>query len=271
MSHFYRSDQSQLKEVYNDLVEGFRRADIWQALAWSDLQGRYGRSMLGIAWNMVSFAAFSIAIAYLFNLTNNADAPTFGPHVVIGFWVYTLISSIVTDSCSTFTANQSWIKSTRLPLGVYMYKVVQRAFVIAFYNGMAAVLILYFLFDVDLSALHWSHIPAVGLYVITGVGCTMFLGIVAARLHDVTHLVQTVMRFALLATPIMWQTTGTGFRSQVAVINPLTHYIELIRTPALTGEIPALSWLIAVSCSLALLLAGLLVLYWARRRLVYWL
>src|SRR5262245_43855552 len=111
----------------------------------------------------------------------------------------------------------------------------------------------------------WDVIPSV-LMVLPGVACVALFSwgiatvgaFVTVFFHDIKHLVEVGAQVFFFLTPIMYSRSlldekGLGF---VADLNPVNLYLELIRTPLLTGQPPG--WdLVAAGAALALVALGL--------------
>jgi lipopolysaccharide transport system permease protein len=90
------------------------------------------------------------------------------------------------------------------------------------------------------------------------------------RFRDVSQIVDTVLQIAIFATPIMWTASALNQYELVAELNPLYHWIELVRAPLL-GEAPsASSWTTSIAMLLVGALLAMLLLRRTERRIVYW-
>ena len=96
------------------------------------------------------------------------------------------------------------------------------------------------------------------------------LAILAARFRDMTQIVATMTQIALFATPIMWPVSTLSGATWIAEINPLYHFIELVRAPFLGGEAAPLSWMVAVGTFVIGSALSLMLLNRASNRIVFW-
>lgn len=80
------------------------------------------------------------------------------------------------------------------------------------------------------------------------------------------------MRFAVLAflTPIMWKPEMLGDHRYIADLNPLTHYVALIREP-LRNFPSALNLIFSILFSLLLISIANILFNKFKKRLVFWL
>jgi ABC-type polysaccharide/polyol phosphate export permease len=212
-----------------------------------------------------------MAIILIFGVLSRSDQNVFGPHVVIGFLVYGYITNLVIHGCSVFISNHSWIKSMRLPYGVFIYKGIMENTIILIFNLFAALIILLFFFDLEVSIYQLLLIPAFLVILLNSVALYMLLGVLCARYRDFLHLIQTIMRFALFITPIMWVAEDMGLRGAIALYNPLTHFIEIFRTPILYGDPALRSWIVVLVITLVTWLIALATFLGCRKRIIFWL
>jgi lipopolysaccharide transport system permease protein len=79
------------------------------------------------------------------------------------------------------------------------------------------------------------------------------------------------MRLAFFITPVIWIPDQLGERAYLALFNPFTYFLELIREPLL-GRIPdAHTWALALAVTVVGCAATALVFSRFRSRVPYWL
>jgi ABC-type polysaccharide/polyol phosphate export permease len=79
------------------------------------------------------------------------------------------------------------------------------------------------------------------------------------------------MQIAIFATPVMWPVSTLKGNTLIADINPLYHWLELIRGP-LIGTMPSsISWVSSIGSVAVGVVLAMLLLRRASRRIVYWL
>ena len=104
--------------------------------------------------------------------------------------------------------------------------------------------------------LGWQTLLAVPGLLLLFLGALLavpLLGFAGARYRDLTHMIRAGMRFLFFATPVFWYVDGLGDRDFLGLVNPFTHYLELVRAP-LTGETASmLSWLVVLAIDAACL------------------
>lgn len=259
-----------------DLSRGFGQRELWLQLGWQDIKQRYRRSTLGPLWITIATGAMAVALGLLYSLLFQQELSFFLPHVTVGLIIWGFISGCVKEGSTVFIENEGLIKQLPSALSVHVYRLVWRQLLFLAHN-MVIWLILVLIFRPHLGWNFFLVIPALALLVANGVWVTMFFGIIATRYRDVAPLLDSLIQLVFYMTPIVWTTKtledqggAVAERARIAEINPLFHYLEIIRAP-LTGEaIAAYHWWIVIGCTVAGLGLALLAMRRWRARVSYW-
>ena len=239
-------------------------------MAWHDLRQRYKRSWIGIGWIGVSFAIFMSVKIFVFGAMVDTSIAYYAAHVTVGYLLYRLIANAVIGGTGVFVSSQNWIKSEPLPIMVHVYKLMTNNFMLFAIMAVPALGICAYFRVYHLQAL-FSLTPTLLIYAINTVSIATIVGIISARYRDVMHFSSTVMQVAYFLSPVLWIPPETGPRAIAAQINPITHFVALLRTPMLDGTIPWSSWLIVLGITVFSAAASLLLFITSRRKLIFWL
>ncbi|MEM6890472.1 MAG: ABC transporter permease [Pseudomonadota bacterium] len=257
--------------VLKDIFDGLGRVQLWSAFAWDEIQQRYRRSRLGIAWIVFSFLLFVGAIDFFFSGFSAEGGINFTAYVAINYAIFLFLLSAFTEGCDVFRVSTNWIKSAPLPHSIYVYKSLARSLFVFGINLAVAfgLLAWYGIWPTSLALL---SIPAFFVLLLNAVWIQLVFGYVAARYRDLSHLVQSISRLLFFITPIIYvRDESMGMIALVADFNPFTHALEIFSAPIL-GSYPRIeSWIImlaltAIGYLLAVIVGGL-----SYRRLAYWL
>ena len=138
-------------------------------------------------------------------------------------------------------------------------------------------LLLVLIFRIPLTLHTLLFIPGLALLVVNGVWVAMFFGMVATRFRDVAPLLEALGQLLFYATPIVWTTRTlkdqggeVAQRAMLAEVNPLYHYLEIVRAPLIGKETDLYHWGIVGACTVVGLLLALLVMRQWRFRVPYW-
>ena len=262
--------------AWRDLVRGFRQHELWLQLGWQDIKQRYRRSTLGPLWITIATGVMALALGLLYSMLFQIPLAEFLPHVTVGLIMWGFISGCIKDGAEIFIDNEGLIKQLPSALSVHVYRLVWRQALFLAHNLVIwAVLMMIFP-----RPLGWDlllAVPALALLIINGVWVTMFFGIIATRYRDVAPLLEAMVQLLFYVTPIVWTTQTLkeqggeiAQRALLAEINPLYHYMEIIRAPLIGQPLAAYHWWIVLACTAVGLILSMLAMKQWRFRVSYW-
>lgn len=256
---------------FADLAAGLRMTDLWLTFAWDEIQQRYRRSILGVAWIVIAYAMFVGGVSIIFSAFTRQDGSFFVMHVAIGYAAFTFIVGNITDGCTVFTGARAWIHSIALPHSIHVYRSICRSiFIFGLQFIMAALIMISVGWRPSLLTL-WV-LPAILVFLLNAVAIQYLMGLISARFRDITHLVGSVTRLLLFVTPILWTRFDLrGMRSDLMDFNPVAHYVEIFRAPLMNMEPRPLSWIVVIGMTILVWIAAAIVASRVRQRLAYWL
>ena len=270
------SKSTTLSMAFRDLVSGWRQNELWLQLGWQDIKQRYRRSTLGPLWITVATGVMALALGLLYSMLFQISVREFLPHVTVGFIIWGFIAGCIKDGSDIFIENEGLIKQLPSALSVHVYRLVWRQVLFLAHNMVIWVLLV-IVFRIPLSLNTLLAIPALALLVINGVWVTMLFGIIATRFRDVAPLLESMVQLLFYVTPIVWTTQTlkeqggeVAQRARIAELNPLYHYLEIVRAPLIGKETDLYHWGIVGACTVVGLLLALLVMRQWRFRVPYW-
>lgn len=262
--------------AFNDLVRGWGQYELWLQLGWQDIKQRYRRSTLGPLWITIATGVMALALGLLYSMLFQIEIREFLPHVTVGFIVWGFISGCIKDGANVFIENEGLIKQLPSALSVHVYRLVWRQLLFFAHNIVIWVLLV-IIFRIPLTWQTLLAVPAMLLLVLNGVWVTMLFGIIATRFRDVAPLLEALVQLLFYVTPIVWTTQtlkeqggDVAKRALLAEINPLYHYLEIVRAPMINQPVAAYHWGIVGICTLIGLGITLLAMRQMRFRVPYW-
>jgi len=232
--------------AFQNLRNGFLRHTLWLRLAITDIQKTYSRSILGMAWIALSFGLFIGVKILIFGSFANIDGRSFAIWLSIGFWIWTLLSSIVVDGCNSFIAARPWIIGTNLPLSVYVFQTTTRG-LIRFMFALPVIIGILFFYKWGPTSLWLWALVGFFVLIINCLWVQLFLAAFCTKYRDFSHLVQSVMRVMFFLTPILYTPEQLGDKAYILNYNPFTHYLAIIRDPIYYQKVPILSWQLVIA------------------------
>lgn len=271
-----KSQSKTLGMAFRDLGRGWTQHELWLQLGWQDIKQRYRRSTLGPLWITIATGVMALALGLLYSMLFQISVREFLPHVTVGFIVWGFISGCIKDGAEVFIENEGLIKQLPSALSVHVYRLVWRQLLFLAHNMVIWVLLV-LIFRIELGWQTLLAIPALALLVVNGVWVAMLFGIIATRFRDVAPLLEALVQLLFYVTPIVW-TTHTlkvqggeiAQRALLAEINPLYHYLEIVRAPLIGQDVAGYHWWIVLGCTVVGLLLAALAMRQMRFRVPYW-
>jgi ABC-type polysaccharide/polyol phosphate export permease len=264
------SSQTGLILFDSDLYRAVRAWPLWLTLGWNDIAMRYRRSTLGPLWLTLSTGILVVSLGLLYSKIFKTEIRTYLPYLAIGFIVWGFLSSTINESCEAFSEGERIIKQMKVPFSVFVIRVVWRNFIVLMHTIILVIPIaIFFRISPEVTAL--LALPGLAILCINLVWVGLILAVLSTRFRDIKQIVASIMQIAIFATPVMWQVSNLQGKTSIADVNPLYHWLELVRGP-LIGALPSTSSWIASIASAALGIAlAVLLLRRVSRRIAYWL
>ncbi len=254
-----------------DIRQGVASWPKWSRLAWSDVKGRYRRTVLGPFWATLSLGIMIFAMSVVMSRLFGADLKQFLPYLTSGMVTWTLLSALVTDGTSVFINAESLIKSLRFPLATLVCAAVWRNIIIFAHNLAIYVLVMVVMaIPVTLSTL--LLFPALLLYAVNALWVGILLGIFAARFRDISPVVVAVLQVIVFVTPIFWN--GDQIKGKLGILltdfNVFNHFVQIVRSPLLGNAPHLLNWAVVLGVTLVGWGVSFVMFARYRRRIAYW-
>jgi lipopolysaccharide transport system permease protein len=248
----------------------------WLSLVQMDLKRRYRRTVLGIGWSLITPMLMTVVYCFVFGaLFSNPDWRVYGPYFLAGMSLFNFVRDSVAAGCQTFFRNENFIRQSPLPLTIYTLRTVlgegihfliSQAIVIAAICALLPDMRWPLLFHL------WFIIPSIGLLFVFCWSISVLSSFVSVYFLDSSNLTDVTFQMVFFLTPIVYPVSMIADRglSILLSLNPIVSYLEVIRTPMLTGEIPPL-WAFEKALIVAALFASLAIaaMAWLEKRLIF--
>jgi len=262
--------KSNLSLAIKDLKDGICSIHLWPMLGWQEIKQRYRRSLLGPLWLTISTGVMIGGMGPLYSKLFNQDLSVYFGFLAVSLVIWMLISSLINESCLCFIAAEGFIKQIKLPLTIYILKVIWKNLIIFAHNLLILVVLLLFYPP----PLAWQLLLAplgVLLIAVNAIWLGLLLGLLCARFRDIPQLVSSVMQIAFFLTPIMWKADMLGKNGWMATINPIFHFLEVVRAPLVGSASSVLSWTVVLGTTVVGFAITLAMFARFRSRIAYWL
>jgi ABC-2 type transport system permease protein len=240
----------------------------------------------------------AVGLGILYSVLFSTDIHTFLPYVTTGFIVWGFINGCIIEGMTTFVANEGLIKHLPAPLTIYALRTVWRQALI-FVHNLAVYVVMIALYFPYLASKNYTlsgiacgkpgagvcH-PGVGLWsleaigafallAINGVWLTLLLGIISTRYRDIPQLINSLIQLLFYLTPIVWSpdtlnTAKHPWAKVVFQLNPLYHFVQVLRAPMIGQAISPVSWYVVIGFTIGGSALAMLAMRNYRARVSYW-
>ncbi|MBA4063035.1 MAG: hypothetical protein C0501_04875 [Isosphaera sp.] len=211
------------------------------ALVRLDLRQRYQRSALGLGWTLVQPLAMAATFVFVFSGVLGMSPATYTTTLLVGLAVWGFLKESAVGGCSALVENESYIRQCPLPYGLYPLRLVLGYAIHAALALMVAALAVV-LTDGHAGKLRllWAVAPALLMILAAGWAVATVFSFAQVYFHDTKHLLEVGAQILFFLTPIIYPpdvlvNKGLGW---LVRLNPVNLYLELVRRPLTTGELP---------------------------------
>jgi len=228
-----------------DLQGGFARWRLAWALARGDISNRYRGSVLGPVWLTLSTGVMLAALGLLYARLFQLDVAIYLPWLAVSLIVWNMISTMVSEACTTLTSAEGVVRQIPLPYSVHALRTVFRNGLVAAHN-LPLIGLVFLLFGIGLGWAALLAIPGLVLLAVNGFWASLLLGMLCARFRDIPPIIGSVVQLAFFVTPVLWKPELIAGAQAWLPLNPFFAVMETIRAPLL-GTAPSLAvWLSAL-------------------------
>ncbi len=268
------SQSKTFRRAWGDLTEGLRRRELWFHLGWQDIKQKYRRSILGPFWITIATGTTAIAMGLLYSKLFGLPLAEHLPYVTLGLIIWNMINAAILEGSEVFIANEGLIKQLPTPLSVHVYRLVWRQMIL-FAHNMVIFVVIAIIFPKPWSWADLTVIPAIALIMATCVWVSFCFGILATRYRDIGPLLAALVQLLFFMTPIIWnaetlQRQGAGKWAGIIELNPLLHYLDILRAPLLGAQQEPRHWVVVITLTVLGWCAAAVALRQYRARVPYW-
>ncbi len=260
--------------AWGDLVQGFGKRELWLHLGWQDIKQRYRRSVLGPFWITIATGTTAVAMGGLYSKLFKLELSEHLPYVTLGLIVWNLINASILEGSEVFIANEGLIKQLPTPLSVHVYRLVWRQMILFAHNIIIFVIIA-IIYPKPWQWTDLTFIPALFLIALNCVWVALCFGILSTRYRDISPLLASLVQLLFFMTPIIWneatlQKQGAGKWARIVELNPILHYLDIVRAPLLGAEQEWHHWVVVLSLTVIGWIFAALAMRQYRARVAYW-
>ena len=235
----YDYDSSRRRHpVINELLALFRYRHLTRQLISRNIKTRYKRSVLGVAWTMLSPLLMMTVLTIVFSNLFKSGLEHYTVFLITGFTLWAFFAQTSAGIMTELTWGGSLISKIYVPPSVFAISAIGSGFV----NFLLALIPLMLIVVVMQLPLTWSLLFLPVPILFTSM-FTLGVGLVLSRLaiyfRDVVEMYQILIMVWFYASPIIYPIEAVGEDKQILLlINPMYYLIEIFRAPIYQGRLP---------------------------------
>lgn len=238
----------------------------------SDLQAKYRKSVLGVAWSIVTPLGLVLIIGSVYSIVFGADPKIFIPSLFGGLTPWFFINSVADGGTGAFLSAEGYLKQTNVNAQIFPLKITLVGFVNLLYSMLAFFTIYLFLQPNLFNFKMLMIFPGLLLLLIFGSSLTNISAVLNLNIRDFQPLQSLVLQGVFYATPIIFPAQilkEKGF-DLVYKLNPVYYIIEVVKGPMLGNTLPSLEiYLITVILTLTLYILSIVVLMRTKKGIAF--
>lgn len=261
---------SPIREAIADFISGATEWRIWYLMATTEIKMRYKRSKLGQFWitgsNAINVLALGIIWSYLFKM----EVQDYMPYVAVNFFLWTLLSSVITEGCQMFITGARYIQQLPLKKSSFAYMNVFRN-VLVFSHNLIVLAFVFLFFRVPIGSGIFAALLGFALLIINAVWVSLLTGMICARFRDFANIITSLLQIVFYVTPVMWKLESMPPKIVLlSSFNPVNIFMTIVRD-GLFNRAPNFEyWASALLITVIGWSVTMLAFMTYRKRIVFW-
>jgi lipopolysaccharide transport system permease protein len=212
--------------------------DLLFTLVGRDMKVRYKRSVLGVAWSLLTPLA-QLAVLYLtFDVLLPLNVPNYFTFLFCGLLVWNWFQSSLYQATSTIVDNRELIKRPGFPPAV-LPAVTVASNLIHFLLALPILFFFLLLGGIGLTSAVVALPLVIALQFILTLSLAYFTATFYVTFRDTQHLLGVLLNLLFFLTPIFYKSSDLPGQYQAFYrLNPMVHLIEAYRAILLSGSLP---------------------------------
>ena len=223
-----------------EIFEVFRYRHLILQIIRRDVITRYKRSILGIAWSMLSPLGMMIVMTVVFSTVFGRD-PGYRAYLLSGLLAWSFFSESTNLIMGKLVWGSGLFKRIYVPLTAFAISAVGTGMVNLVLAILPLLLVMVFVNVPLTTALFFLPVPIL-LLLLFSLGLGLLISVLAMYFPDVREMYKVALRAWMYLTPIIYPETllsdnGYGW---LLTINPMRYLINIFRFPVQEGRIPTM-------------------------------
>lgn len=258
------------KRILGYLSELYEFRFVLHQLVRQQLTLRYRRTVFGYMWTLFNPLLMMSVTAVVFSTIFKMDLKTYAVFLFAGMIPFTYFSTSVTQSGQSLIGNEGLIKKIYIPKILFPLGISLAMLIDSVLTTAALFMIILAIGGKLTLALFFIPIAYILLFLFS-FGIALILTISTVYFRDLQHVVGILMQALMFLTPIFYKPELLeGKVAWLIVLNPLTRFVDLFRSPIYQGVVPETTVVLQAALFAGLsLIAGLWFFRMHERRVAF--
>lgn len=227
--------------MFKDYFKG-----IWQDryILWSfvnkDLQMKYRRSALGVAWAILTPLGLVLIIGTVYSIIFGSDPKVFIPALFAGLNPWLFINVAADGGTMSFIVAEGYLKQTTVNAQIFPLRIVLGGFINLLYSILAFFTVYLFLQPQLFGPRMLMMFPGLVIIFLFSISIANIAAVLNLNARDYQPLQSLVLQGLFYVTPIIYEPSMLAQKGFAFVyqLNPVYYILEVVRTPMLGRELP---------------------------------
>lgn len=233
----------------------------WWNLAMSDLRSRWRRSFFGVLWSILQPLGLTALLALVFSRLFHADIGAYAPYILSGVIFWEFVGASLTNGALCFVQAEPYIKQCKHPLAIYPLRIVLGAMVVMMMGAVPLVIWALVTMPQNFGLCWIAVLSFVPLAALTAWPLSTLMAYTGVRFRDLPHAMGLILQALWFVSPVYFEESlfRRGGLGLLVDVNPIYHFLQLLRAPLLQGAWPTAAnyAVVVLTLLLAMLLAAL--------------
>ena len=259
--------------MFTEYFKGvWRDRYILMSLVNKDLQLKYRRSTLGVAWSILMPLGLVLIIGSVYSIIFGTDPKTFIPLLFAGLNPWLFISSTADGGTSSFISAEGYLKQTTVNPQIFPIRTTLVNFINLLYSILAFFAVYLFLYPNLFNAKMLMVLPGLLLLFFFGLGWANYAAVAHLYIRDFQPLQSLILQGLFYATPIIFPASMLEEKGYEIVyrINPAYYLLEIVKIPMQGRALPSIDiYLIATLISMSVFIGSIYLVMKVKSAIVF--
>lgn len=227
-----------LRNIYDSI---FKYRYVVYSFVYTNVKLRYRRSYLGFVWTLLAPMLHYIMIGLMMNLLLRSKMDSYLTYYFSGAIYFSLVNGVLSKAPAILINNEHYIKKIPVPKIIFILNVVCYELVNFTLSGLTLGIIGAAMGKLVLSPWILTSLLALVLLAIFLFGIACMLSVLTVYFRDFNHIIPVLLQALFFVTPVTYSKEMIPPEFHwIVKINPVSYFLDVFRTPLLTGESPDL-------------------------------